>query len=182
MTEDIRKNQYNKFTNLPILSYNCIKHLIKNEEILWKLLKYNDADCWNKPNLTEAEKGALVYDGSPEETKYRVFMDIAADNSWLVEACILRVSPLNIVPTNYIYGNVSMSFEVYCHYKTNHLSNYMTKIDYATQRIIEVMNGSEVEGLGRLYFDRKSGNSRSIVIGSIPYKGRATILCNYLTG
>ena len=182
MNDDIRKLQYNKFSNLPTLSYNCIKYLIENEQTLWKLLKYNDADCWNKPDLTNSEKGSLVYDGALDETGYRVFMDIGADNSWLSEACILRVSPLTIVPTNYIYGNVSMAFEVYCHYKTNHLSNYMTKIDYATQRIIEVMNGAEIDGLGRLYFDRTSSSSRSIVIGRIPYKGRATILCNYLTG
>ena len=180
---DVRKQSYNKFTQLQNLSYNCISYLIEKEELLWKLLKYNDPDCWNKADLTKEEKGSLIYNGSPEETKYRVFMDIGADNSWLVEACILRVSPLNIIPNNYIYGNVSMSFEIYTHYKINQLSNYTTRIDSATQRIIETMNGAEVEGLGRLYFDRRaSGNARSIAIGSIPYKGRATILCNYLSG
>jgi hypothetical protein len=181
MDSDLRKDSYNKFEALPLFSYNCISYLIDHEEMLFKLLKYNDFDCWNKPNLTRAEKGALVYDGSPDETKFRVFMDVGADNSWLVEACILRISPLTITPTNYIYGNVSMGFEIYSHYKINQLSNYMTRIDYATQRIIEVMNGAEVEGLGRLYFDRRAmGGSKSIPIGAIPFRGRATIMCNWI--
>ena len=180
---DIRKINYNKFSALPNFSYNCISYLIENEETLWKLLKYNNPECWQAANLTKQEKGELIYNGSPDETKYRVFMDIGQDNSWRTEACILRVSPLNIIPNNYIYGNISMSFEIYSHYKINTLSNYTTRIETATQRIIETMNGAEVEGLGRLYFDRRaSGNARSIAIGSIPYKGRATILCNYLSG
>lgn len=179
---DSTQAQYNKFSGLSSLSYSCIEYLIDNEEMLWKLLKYNDADSWNRDNLTSAEKSALVYDGSPNETDYRVFMDIGADNSWTEEACILRVSPVTVIPTNHINGTISMAFEVYCHYRSNHLSNYKTKIDYATQRIIEIMNGAEIDDVGRLFFDSRISACRSTVIGSIPFKGRGTIFCNNALG
>jgi hypothetical protein len=45
------------------------------------------------------------------------------------------------------------------------------------------LNGAEIDGVGRLFFDhRASAFSKSILIGSIPYKGRATIMCNYFLG
>ena len=179
-TWDGRKDEYNKFLQYPELSYNCIAYLIDHEEMLFKLLKYATPDAWNQPNLTKQEKGSMVYDGSPNETDFKIFLDTGADNSWTLETCILRVSPLSVIPTNITYGYVTMGFEVYSHYKINHLSNYQTRIDLASQRIIETMNGAEVGGLGRLYFDQRGSRAtKSIVIGSIPYKGRATILCNY---
>lgn len=180
---DTTKEVYNKYTELPNLSYNCISYLKNNDDYIWKLLKYNDADCWKKPNLTEKEKISLIYNGQPKETDYRVFYDVGADDSWNIEACILRISPLAIIPTNYIYGEVTMGFEVYSHYKINHLSNYQTRIDSISQRLIEVFNGAEIGGLGRLFFDKRRGSpSKSTIIGSIPYKGRATIMCNHIGG
>lgn len=176
-------NNYNMFTELPNLSYNCISYLKDNDEYIWKLLKYNNPDAWKEPNLTEAEKIALIYNGQDDETKYRIFSDVAADNSWTIEACILRISPITILPTNYVYGYVSMGFEIYSHYKINQMSNYQTRIESMAQRIIQVFNGAEIGGLGRLYFDyRASTLCKSVIIGSIPFKGRAITMCNHLGG
>jgi hypothetical protein len=176
---DARQDQYNKYKTFPLTSYNIIRYLMNNEDDLWKILKYSDPDAWNKPNLTLEEKAALIYAGQPDEENYRVFADVGMDNAWSVQACILRVAPITLLPTNYVYGYVSIGFEVYCHYKANTMSNYMTKIDFGTQRIIETLNGAEIDGVGRLYFDFKASSaSKSVVIGSIPFKGRATILCN----
>jgi len=180
---DSRQDEYNKFSTLSTLSYKCIEYLIDNEEILWKLLKYNDADAWQEDDLTSAEKAALVYDGSPNQTDFRVFMDVGADDSWADEVCLLRVSPITVIPTNYVNGIITMGFEIYCHYRSNHLSNYKTKIDYGTQRIIETMNGAEISGLGRLVFDsRISPVCKSVVVGTIPFKGRATIFYSHGLG
>jgi hypothetical protein len=180
-TEDSRKDIYNKFTNLPNLSYNCLSYLIEQDESIWKLLKYNDPDAWNKPDLTKEEKGLLIYDGSPNETDFRVFLDVGQDNSWNIQATVLRVSPIQLYPTNHIYGNVSIAFEVYSHFRLNHLSNYTTRIDTIVQKIIEVFNGSEIGGLGRLYFDARANNrSKMIDIGKIPYKGKVVVMCNWI--
>ena len=183
MTQEtnLRQESYNKFELYPDIAYNCVSLLIEKEDMLWKLLKYPTPDAWSKPNLTKQEKGALIYDGSPNETDFRVFLDTAQDNAWTIQACILRISPLTLIPVNYIYGNLSLGFEIYSHYSINHLSNYKTRLDVVAQRIIETMNGSEVKGLGRLYFDAKASSSaKSFVIGSIPYKGRIVVMCNWI--
>lgn len=181
--ENDRKIEYNKFSYLPELSYNCIKYLMGNDEMIWKLLKYSSPDAWNKPDLTTSEKAALIYDGSEDSTKFRVFLDVGQDDSWVKEACLLRISPLEISPTNYIYGQIIMSFEIYSHYKINHLSNYATRLDMATQRIIEIFNGSEVGGMGRLYFDKGASQYTKVrTIGSVPMKGKLVLMCNYMGG
>lgn len=180
---DIRQESYNKFENLPLISYSIIKYLIDNDDEIWKLLKYNSSDAWNKPVLTKAQKGALVYDGSVNETDYRVFMDVGADNSWTIEACILRISPITAIPSNYVNGILSIGTEIYCHYKINTMSNYQTRIDTITQRLIQILNGADIDNVGRLYFDTKASSvCKSIVIGAIPFKGRATVFCNQTLG
>ena len=180
---DTRQEEYNKFGNFANISFLCIEYLMDNDEEIWKLLKYNNPDSWRGANLTKAEKAALVYDGSPNETDYRIFLDLAQDNSWTIEACILRISPTLAVPVNYVWGVMCVGFEVFCHYKTNTLSNYTTKIDSVSQRLIEVFNGAEIPTLGRLYFDYKaSNNSRLLTIGSIPFKGRALVMCTQSLG
>jgi hypothetical protein len=182
---DNRKEVYNKYTELPNLSYNCIKYLMDNNDTVWKLLKYNDNNAWKNdsdhPNLTKAEKGALIYDGSPAETDFRVFSDVGSDEPWTIQACILRITPIELVPTNYIYGQVSMLFECYVNYKINALSNYSTRLNMVTQQLLEVFNGQEIGGLGRLFFDsRASSRCRMTIGGKIPFKGNALILTNWM--
>jgi hypothetical protein len=176
-----RQEVYNKFTALPDLSYNCVKYLMDNDQTVWKLLKYSSPDAWDQPDLTISEKGSLIYDGSEDTTNFRIFLDVGQDDSWIQEACIIRISPLTIIPTNYVYGQVIMSFEIYSHYKVNHLSNYTTRLDMVTQRLIEVFNGAEIGGLGRLYFDKRTSPQTLVrTIGSIPMKGKVVTMCNYL--
>jgi len=49
-----------------------------------------------------------------------------------------------------------MAFEVYSHYKINHLSNYTTRIDTIIQQLIYEFNGFNLES-GRLEFDNRMG-------------------------
>ena len=179
---DINQEQYNKFTNLPLLSYNCISYLMENDELIWKLLKYNDAKAYSKADLTHAEKADLIYAGQENITDFRVFMDVGQDNSWLHESTVLRITPIELIPTNHIYGHVTMGFEVYSHYKINTLANYTTRIDTITQKLIEIFNGADIIGVGRLYFDAGENRSKAIIIGTIPMKGRALIMCNHMLG
>ena len=179
MSDDIRQDQFNKFGNLPNVSYNCIKYLMDNDEDIWKCLRYNEADCWNRDSLTAAEKGGLVYAGQPNATDFRVFMDPGVDDTWTTEACILRVFPTTLLPSNYITGKMGIGFEVYSHYKINHLSNYKTRNEFVAQRIFEVINGAEIDDIGKVWFDQKS---RSVAIGGIPFKGRAIVFYNHTLG
>ena len=178
--DDTTKTVYNKFELFPELSYNCITYLLENNTTIWKLLKYPTSDAWNLPDLTSTEKRDLIYAGQTNINDYRVFQDSGADDSILFEACFLRISPLELYPRNYIVGNVTMGFEVYCHYKINTMSNYRTRVDTIIQSIIASLNGQEVGGLGRLYFDAKANpRCKVLPIGSIPYRGKGLIMCNW---
>jgi len=174
---------YNKYSEFPNLSYNCITYLLDNNEMIWKLLKYNDSNAWQKENLSLSEKRALIYSGQLDETNYRVFMDLGNDNSWNEQTTILRIAPIEISPSNYVLGEIAMGFEVYVHYKCNALSNYQVRTYLMAQQIIETFNGKEIGGLGRLYFDAGASKKCSAsIMGQIPYKGIGIVMCNYLVG
>jgi hypothetical protein len=178
---DTIQSEYNKYTNLPLLSYNCIKYLMDNNEIIWKLLKYNDSKALEKTNLTSLEKASLIYNGQANVNDFRVFSDFGQDDSILSESTILRISVLEVLPSNYVYGHVTMGLEIYAHYKINMLNNYATRIETIVQQLLEVFNGAEVPLLGRLYFDPKTRSSVSL-IGAIPFKGKIITLCNHMLG
>lgn len=186
MINDRRKESYNEFLALPDLSYNAAAYLIEHDEISWRLLKYTDPDCLdaNKhPDLTLQEKADLIYTGRDNITDCRVFLDVGMDDAWTQETSILRVSPIIATPDTYVYGRVAMAFEVYTHYKVNHLSNYTTRTVSLVQRLISVFNGAEITGLGRLFFDKRSSAlCRVASIGRIPYKGMGLVMCNFLLG
>jgi hypothetical protein len=183
MTIDLTQQSYNKFEGLENIPYNCINYMMNNNELIWKLLKYSDPDAWKKADLTTSEKGLLVYDGLKDPTSCRVFMDVGLDDSWLVEACMLRVSVVEAVPTNYVRGNITVGFEIYSHYKINHLSNYTTRLDKLAQQVIEVFNGADIADVGRLYFDARAHRTAKLsTIGMIPYKGKAVVMCNHSLG
>lgn len=183
--DDIVKDSYNKFSQLPLLPYNCIAYLMQKSDLVWRLLKYNDADAWledaNHPNLTEAQKALLIYDGKKREVDCRIFSTTGLSSGWSEQVCQLRISILEAIPSNKVYGYVTLGMEVYPHDLVNTLSNYQTRADTIAQQLIEVFNGAEIGGLGRLYFDA-SLNSRTkvSVIGTTPFVGKGVTFCNYV--
>ncbi len=169
------QNPYAKYREYPKIAYRIIETLMKDEraEELWKLLKYNEPDAWQKPNLTIDEKAALIYSGDAHPENYNIFLDFTMDNSTYVETTYLRIYPLTVVPTNRTTGICTINLEVFTHSKINHLSNYTTRVDDIIQILIEVLNGVEISNMGCLYFDSSRSNDNEITtIGSKPYKGK----------
>lgn len=179
------ESEYNKFINLPDLPYNIIAKLIDGNDLFWRLLKYNDPNAYkldvSHPNLTKEQKGLLVYDGLKVKTDCRVFMDIGMEESWQEQCSILRVSIFEVIPSNHVYGSVVIAFEIYTHNSINTLSNYKTRNDMLAQQILFALNGADVSGIGKLYFDAsKNGNSSLKVVGASPYKGKVIKMCNWI--
>lgn len=172
----------NDFTGLSEMAYNCVGYLMRNDDIIWRILSNPQPDCLDPqkyPNLTLEEKARLIYRGGDNVNDYRVFLDLGQDDAWAQEVSILRVSPLAIMPDTYVYGKVVMGFQVYTHNKANHLSNYTTRTDTAIQRLIGVLNGAEINGVGRIHFDRRASSlCRVITIGRIPFSGKQLTMTN----
>ncbi len=171
-------SEYNEFYRIDEFSYNCISYLMKNNELIWKLLYYNDPDAYSKSDLTQVEKASLIYDGSVFPKNFGVFMDGGNPDAIDWEKCILRIVPYRAMPENRVVGTLSMSFEVYCHYKVNTLDNYKTRIDVITREILKEFNGFElIGGIGKLYFDRMASQTdRMLITGQLPYKGKQIIM------
>lgn len=175
------KSAYNKYVGFDEIAYNCVTYLMSNNELIWKLLKYNEPDAWRKTDLTQEEKGLLIANGKYEdETHYRLFLDAGQPDSWTIETTILRIYPYDIYPQNHVVGTINVMMEVYSHWKINHLSNYKTRVDVITQQLIETFNGvGGIVGIGNLFFDRAgSQNNRVYPSGQIPFKGKAILFGN----
>lgn len=169
------KNAYATYPQLPEMSYKIIENLITNPdaEIIWKLLKYPDKDAWKKENLTKAEKAAMIYGGEANQDEYNVFLDYFMDEATNKEKSFLRIYPSYVLPTNRTYGICCISIEVFIHSQINHLSNYTTRLDTIIQKLLEILNGSDIGGVGVLFFDSSVTNlCRIAPTGEKPYKGK----------
>jgi hypothetical protein len=173
------EGSYATYTDFNKYSYNCISYLMDINETIWKLLYYDTPDAWNKADLTLAQKASLIYNGTDDASKARVFMDVGQPDVFTKEITIIRISPYSIFPENRSVGTVSIYFEVYSHYKANHLSDYTTRVDTITGEFLKTFNGAFVGGIGRLYFDRLGSQAvRAELGGQIPYRGKWIIMSN----
>lgn len=169
------KDAYASYNIMPEISYKIIEHLMTNPkaEIIWKLLKYNDADAWSKPDLTKKEKAAMIYNGIDKQDNYNIFLDYFMDESTNKEKSFLRIYPASVFPTTRTYGICCINLEVFIHSQINHLSNYTTRLDTIIQKLLEVLNGCDINGVGVLYFDASiTTYNRIITTGEKPYKGK----------
>jgi hypothetical protein len=184
MTHQIGDDAYSKYKDYPKWPYEAITYLMNNNELIWKLIKYTDADAWEKPNLTLDQKRALVYNGKGDMTNFRVFMDKGQSSVFTQEISYIKISNYELKPITRTTGKIAIMMEVYCHYMTNQLSNYTSRYDAIAGQFMEVFNGANLGlGLGRLFFDW-AGDSSDILkdSGSIPFKGKFVIFSNNIGG
>jgi len=173
----VGSDAYNSYGTLADFSYNCISYLMDNNEMVWKLLKHNNPDAWNETDLSYEEKAELIYKGQQDASTSRVFLDIGQPDVLDEQICILRISPVAITPKNRTVGIVSMMFEVYSHYKANHLSNYQTRVDLICQNLLGVFNGKEMGGIGKMFFDSLRSTDNKLSQGGVtPFRGKRLVL------
>lgn len=144
----------NSMSMLPNIPYNILTYLAKEEQILWKLLAYNSYDALSKPDLTFSEKMDLIWKEGPQEP-YSVFMTNIIDDAILESKTILKIynyyihaKDLYLAPTVYafdiLYGP-KMSLVEY-----NGIP--VSRADLFVNRILTLLNGVEVGGVGKLVF------------------------------
>lgn len=180
ITPNIGETAYNNFRQFSVLSYNCIKYLMNNNELVWKLLRWNDSDAWEKGDLTQKEKAAMIYAGQQDTSQYRVFMDSKQPDVLMTEVALLRIMPYYAVGMNRTVGYIEVSMEIFVHYKINHMTNYKTRMDSMAEELLATFNGSDVGGLGLLSFDKMADqSSRLFMSGQIPFGGKQLIFSTY---
>ncbi len=149
-------NIYNKYDGLQNLTLYVIQYLMLNNEDIWKLLKYDTQDALERPNLKREEKAALIYHGNSggDMDDYRVFRTPYLDDITTSQQAQLRVYLESITPDTLVYGTVDINIEVICHVKMIELNDYQNRIESLVWQVLKTLNGVEVGGIGKLFFDR----------------------------
>lgn len=180
VTPNIGLTAYNDFRQFSKLSYACVKLLMDNNELVWKLLKYTDPDAWNRANLTQEEKASLIYSGQQDSSQFNVFMDGKQPDVQMTERTLIRIMPHYAIGLNRTVGYIEVSMEVFSHYKINHMSNYQTRIDTIAEELLALFNGVDVGGVGLMSFDKMADqSSRLFQAGQIPFGGKQMIFSTY---
>lgn len=150
------ESSYNQYDGLQNFTLFIIQHLMLNNEDIWKLLKYDTQDALEKPNLTREEKASLIYPGASggDMDDYRVFRAPYLDDLTTNQQAQLRVYLESVTPDTLLYGTVDVNIEVICHVKMIELNDYQNRAESIVWQVIKTLNGAEVGGIGKLFFDR----------------------------
>ena len=200
-------SEFNRYTNLEGIEWRIINALVKSDskyaKKLWRMLKYNTADCISDletcPELTNKEKYALIYRDNAEGSDKKVFMAPFLDDAWTEQSARLDVYVSDIDPTNHVIGNVGVTCEIVVHNKINNIygdaeegneNTIPTELDDDGNMIIPsksrattmlkclvaALNGLTVEGVGVLQLNstiNMRSNARSYVWNNRSYFGFA---------
>ncbi len=145
---------YNSLSKLPNIPYNIIKYLAMNDEIIWKLMKYNSYDALHKPDLTLSEKLDMVWKDGKQE-KFNVFFTNLVEDSIPESKCITKIYQYYIHASELFTSNVVYSFD-FLYGGQMSLVEYngipVSRGDLFINRILEILNGADVGGVGSLVF------------------------------
>lgn len=146
---------YNSMSALPYIPYNILTYLANNDEILWKLLAYNSYDALSKPNLTFAQKMDLIWKKDDPQESFNVFLTNLVEDAIPESKCILKIYDYYIHANQLFTGIVVYAFDLLYGGKMS-LVEYngvpVSRGDLFINRILEVLNGVEVGGVGKLVF------------------------------
>ena len=150
------ESSYNQYDGLQNFTLLIIQHLMLNNEDIWKLLKYDTQDALEKPNLTREEKAKPIYPGASggDMDDYRVVRTPYLDDLTTNQQAQLRVYLESITPDTRLYGTVDVNIEVICHVKMIELNDYQNRAESIVWQVIKTLNGADVGGIGKLFFDR----------------------------
>jgi len=173
---------YNQFSHMPYVPYRVLEYLAENNDIIWKLLKYQTKDALSKPNLTLDEKLALIWSGDSDQDKYSVFLTRLIENAILDAKTILKIYKINTIPTDHIKANVSYEFDI-LHGSKLAIVEYngiiCNRADVFETELLKTLNGVYVGGIGTLQFNKQKSNwdSSNYNLGdSKTYEGTSLIL------
>jgi len=174
---------YNSLSALPKAPYNILTYLAKNNENLWKMLKYNTYDALSQPNLTFDEKMSMIWKSGVMED-YSVFLtNIVGDaicesrNIFKCYQFYIHANPSSYISTpvyafDWLYG-VTMALVEKDGIPVN-------RGDLFVNEILSTLNGAYIGGVGELVFNDDQSRydiARSIIGDSKKFTGE----CLYMS-
>lgn len=146
---------YNSLSNLPFIPYRIIEHLALKDEVIWKLLKYNDYNALKNPELSFKEKMNLIWKSGDLQEPYNVFLTNLVEDAIPVSKTILKIYQYYIQPKDLYLSSVVYAFDILFGGKMS-LVEYegvpVLRSDLIIHRLLTILNGSNVNGVGKMTF------------------------------
>lgn len=168
---------YNSLSSLPSIPYKILTYLALNDEIIWKLLKYNTYDALAQPNLSFEEKLSFIWKNGDPQDKYSVFLTNLIEDAMAESKCILKFYQYYIHASELYNSTVVYAFDFLYGGKMA-LVDYngvpVSRGDLFVNRILAVLNGADVGGVGKLMFAEDMSRydlGRSVVGNSKTFTG-----------
>lgn len=148
---------YNSMKALPSIPYAIMSYLATKDEIIWKLLAYNDYNALDKSNLTFQQKMDLIW--VPEKNKlqseYGVFLTNLVEDAISESKCIMKLYNYYVHAKELYKSTVVYSFD-FLYGGNMSLVEYdgipVSRGDLFINRILTILNGANVGGVGTLTF------------------------------
>lgn len=181
-------NSFKDYSKIPLIFFNII---LRNNESIWKLLKYDDIEIEehepdepeyygeldiNKPNLTKSEKLDLLYKGKDKSDKYRVFLQPSTDDAEKEFNIKLKIrnyycstakSNYNINGSNYLLHTIY--FDIIVHNKYDCIDNgKRSRVDCIIEELTQLFLGMQIDGtIGEVFFNYDESRGQNKIIDNI---------------
>ena len=162
-----RKLDFNTFKNISKVPYKIVMDYLFYNENIWKLLYYITDEDGNpisrpleKPSLTSKQKRDLIYNGTDDINKYRVFLsNVPLSEETTGQVQQIRIFRDRILPKDAFMSNATWTIELPCHNAISTIivdNIIVNRVDLLQEEIIETLNGKEIGGIGTLMFSYDS--------------------------
>lgn len=152
---------YNRYKGISSAPYTIFSHLMKNDEDLFKLLKY-EIDPLSKANLSSKEKRAMIYQGGDGSSDCHIFFQESTEETITVATTQLRIFIAGTIPGD-LSGLVTYGFEIITHSKINWLpEECCNRVDLISEHIYQLI-GKEIGGIGTLEFNYKKHHAQDVM-------------------
>lgn len=145
----------NKFLSMPFIPFKIVMALLENDNFC-KLIYYNTIDALDRPDLTIAQKRAMIWDGQDDMEHYNIFLTNVQPNEETENRTVVKVYRYVTDPINRNIATVAYAFDILFGSKIP-LVRYngitCNRGDVIEMEIMKTLNGEDVAGVGYLQYD-----------------------------
>jgi hypothetical protein len=134
----------NHFTEVGENLKRVLNRILKNDTLI-KLLYYNSPNITSEPNLTNAQKVALVNDyiklvpKIPKDIEFKNYL-------------IIQMNDFSSVADDFTYRSFVLNFDVLCHADNWIMDDYMLRPIKILHELDSMFNNSKLDSLGPVNF------------------------------
>lgn len=167
---------FNSLSALPTASYNILEYLARNNENIWKMIKYNSYDALSQPNLSMTEKLSYIWKTGAQEN-FSVFLTNIVGDAICEDKCILKCYDYYIAATDAYISTPVFAFD-FLYGVTMALVDKdgipVNRGDLFIHEILSTLNGVTIGGIGKLMFNKNQTRydfARSVIADSKKFTG-----------